>query len=94
MVLPLDQRGPLTGSPTAAATTVILASYVTTARRSAPTAQAVARWPGPWRDGWRRGSAAGCQEPARQEPEPRGPPLPGSPRRTAGGRQTRARRTI
>src|SRR5450759_5579671 len=57
MVLPLDQRGPLTGSPTAAATTGILASYVTTARRSAPTAQAVARWPRPWRDGWRRGSA-------------------------------------
>src|SRR5664279_4399283 len=93
MVLPLDQRGPLTGSPTVAATTVILASYVTTARRSAPTARAVARWPGPWRDGWRRGSAAGCQEPARQEPEPAvlrylvhpgvrrvdGKPVPGAP---------------
>src|SRR5450759_1513878 len=58
MVLPLDQRGPLTGSPTAAATTGILASYVTTARRSAPTAQAVARWPGPWRDGPGRGEMA------------------------------------
>src|SRR5664280_2287615 len=65
MVLPLDQRGPLTGSPTAAATTVILASYVTTARRYAPTAQAVARWPGPWRDGPGRGEMDGVEAPQR-----------------------------
>src|SRR5664279_119752 len=65
MVLPLDQRGPLTGSPTAAATTGILASYVTTARRYAPTAQAVARWPGPWRDGPGRGEMDGVEAPQR-----------------------------